>query len=199
MAILQNSINANSTTPLASVQGGTGVSNASTITLAGALVTSGANSLTLTTTGSTNVTLPTTGTLVNTAVTTLSSLASVGTITTGTWSGVLQNYTETNTAASSSTAYTMNLANGNVFTITLTGTCTLSMSNVPASGCASITINIAQGSGPYTVTWPASFIWAGGVAPTLTTTNTHVDVFTATTTNGGTTFRAFIAGQNFAS
>ncbi|OSZ78344.1 hypothetical protein CAP35_08800 [Chitinophagaceae bacterium IBVUCB1] len=57
------------------------------ITTAGAFSTSGANALTLTTTGATNVTLPTTGTLVNTAVTTLSSLASVGTITTGTWNG----------------------------------------------------------------------------------------------------------------
>ena len=46
------------------VYGGTGVNNgASTITLAGNLVTSGANSLTLTTTSTTNVTLPTTGTL----------------------------------------------------------------------------------------------------------------------------------------
>ena len=46
------------------VYGGTGVNNgSSTITLAGNLVTSGANSLTLTTTSTTNVTLPTTGTL----------------------------------------------------------------------------------------------------------------------------------------
>lgn len=72
--------------------GGTGVSNASNITVGGALTTaaafttSGANALTLTTTGATNVTLPTSGTLVNSAVTTLSSLVSVGTITTGTWS-----------------------------------------------------------------------------------------------------------------
>lgn len=44
--------------------GGTGVNNGTkTITLGGNLVTSGANSLTLTTTGATTVTLPTTGTL----------------------------------------------------------------------------------------------------------------------------------------
>jgi hypothetical protein len=49
-----------------STLGGTGVNNASTITLGGALVTSGANALTLTTTGVTNVTLPTTGTLLTT-------------------------------------------------------------------------------------------------------------------------------------
>lgn len=49
--------------------GGTGVNNSGkTITLGGNLVTSGANSLTLTTTGATNVTLPTFGTLLSTAV-----------------------------------------------------------------------------------------------------------------------------------
>jgi len=59
-----------------------------TLTLANSstLATSGANSITLTSTGATNVTLPTSGTLVNTAVTTLSSLVSIGTVTTGTWS-----------------------------------------------------------------------------------------------------------------
>jgi hypothetical protein len=68
-------------TVLGSTYGGTGVNNgSSTITLAGNLVTSGANSLTLTTTGTTSVTLPTSGTLVNTAVTSLSSLTSVGTL-----------------------------------------------------------------------------------------------------------------------
>ena len=73
-----------------SQQGGTGVNNGgSTITLAGNLITSGANSLTLTTAGATNVTLPLSGTLVNNAVTTLSSLASVGTITTGAWNGTI--------------------------------------------------------------------------------------------------------------
>ncbi len=51
-------------TVIGGTYGGTGVNNGSnTITLAGNLVTSGANSLTLTTTGTTNVTLPTTGTL----------------------------------------------------------------------------------------------------------------------------------------
>jgi len=70
--------------------GGTGVNNGTkTITLGGNLTTSGANNLTLTTSGATNVTLPTSGTLVNDAVTTLSSLASIGTITTGVWHGTV--------------------------------------------------------------------------------------------------------------
>ena len=57
------------------------------VSLAGAFATSGAFSTTLTVTANTNVTLPTSGTLVNTAVTTLSSLSSVGTISSGTWHG----------------------------------------------------------------------------------------------------------------
>lgn len=68
--------------------GGTGVANTGkTITLGGNLVTSGSNNVTLTTTGATNVTLPTTGTLATTAATSFSSLATVGTITSGTWNG----------------------------------------------------------------------------------------------------------------
>lgn len=51
------------------------------------LATSGAYSITFTSTADTTVTLPTTGTLVNSSVSTLSSLTSVGTITSGTWSG----------------------------------------------------------------------------------------------------------------
>ena len=57
------------------------------ITTAADFITAGSNSLTLTTTAPTNVTLPTSGTLVNSAVTTLSNLSSIGTITTGIWQG----------------------------------------------------------------------------------------------------------------
>ena len=66
--------------------GGTGVANTGkTITVGGDFTTSGAFTTTLTATGNTSVTLPTSGTLVNTAVTTLSSLSSIGTVTAGTW------------------------------------------------------------------------------------------------------------------
>ena len=54
-----------------------------TIANGSTLATSGANSITLTSTGATNVTLPTSGTLVNTAVTSLSSLTTVDTTKTG--------------------------------------------------------------------------------------------------------------------
>jgi hypothetical protein len=70
--------------------GGTGVNNGSnTITLSGNLSFSGAYNLSVTLTGATSITLPTSGTLVNTAVTSLSSLSTVGTITSGTWNATL--------------------------------------------------------------------------------------------------------------
>lgn len=75
-------------TVVAGLYGGTGVANSGkTITLGGNLTTSGANNVTFTTSGATNVTLPTTGTLATTAATSFSSLATVGTITSGTWNG----------------------------------------------------------------------------------------------------------------
>jgi hypothetical protein len=55
------------TYPLSPANGGTGISNSSTITLGGNFTTSGSNPLVLNTTGSTNVTLPTSGTLATTA------------------------------------------------------------------------------------------------------------------------------------
>lgn len=109
----------------------------------------------------------------------------------------ITSYTEVLTSANSSTAYTFDCSVGRNWLITLTGNCTFSISNVPASGVTSINIDLVQGSGPYTVTWPASFIWSGGTAPTLTTTNGHVDSFVARTTNTGTNFRAYTASLNF--
>ncbi len=181
--------------------GGTGINNgSSTITIGGSHTLSGAFTSTFTFTAATSVTFPTSGTLVNSAVTTLSSLASVGTITTGTWEGILQDYTETSVTSSQSSAYTINLASGNVVSLTLTGNVTLSFSNVPASGAVSLTLFLLQDStGSRTVTWPGSVIWPGGTAPTLTTTASHVDCFVMITTNGGTTWRAFTSGLNFSS
>jgi hypothetical protein len=47
------------------------------------------------------------------------------------------------------------------------------------------------------VTWGASVKWAGGTAPTLTSTNTKVDIFTFVTWDAGTTWYGFVSGQNF--
>lgn len=70
-------------------RGGTGVANTGkTITVSGnTVIGSNTDTVTFVTSGATSVTLPTSGTLVNSGVTSLSSLATVGTITSGTWNG----------------------------------------------------------------------------------------------------------------
>jgi hypothetical protein len=112
----------------------------------------------------------------------------------------LKDYAETQVAASSSTAYTADLTNGNVFYLTMTGNCTLTLSNPPATGKGgAVTFILVQdGTGSRTVTWPASVKWAGGAAPTLTTTaTTGTDIITLITRDAGTKWFGFPAGLDF--
>lgn len=112
---------------------------------------------------------------------------------------VLKDYGETGVSASSTTTYTVDLTSGNVFDITLTGNCTFTFSNPPATGTGgSFTLILTQdGTGSRTATWPASVDWAGGTAPTLTTTaTTGVDVLTFITVDAGTTWLGFLAGAD---
>ena len=114
---------------------------------------------------------------------------------------VLKDYGETLVTANSSTAYTADLTTGNVFKITMTGNCTFTFSNPPASGTAgSFTLILIQdGTGSRTATWPAAVKWASATAPTLTTTaTTGTDILTFLTTNGGTTWYGFAAGIGMA-
>jgi hypothetical protein len=148
--------------------GGTGVNNGSnTITLAGNLVTSGTNSLTLTTTGATNVTLPTSGTLVNTAVSSLSSLATVGTITSGTWQGSVIGATYGGTGVNNG-SNTLTLA-GNV---THSGAYTQTFT---ATGNTSVTLPT---SGTLATTTGASNVLGASATATSITANTATTVDT---------------------
>ena len=87
----------------------------------------------------------------------------------------------------------INLALGNVVTATVdTSANTFTFSNPPVSGkCGSFTIILTNG-GSQTVNWPAAVDWAGGTAPTLTTSGR--DVLTFTTVDGGTIWYGFAAG-----
>ncbi|MCC6458002.1 MAG: hypothetical protein IT328_23810 [Caldilineaceae bacterium] len=83
--------------------------------------------------------------------------------------------------------------------LTLTASCILSFSNPPATGKAgSVTLVLHQdGTGNHTITWPDSVTWAGGTAPTLSTAAGAIDIIQLFTTDGGTTWRGFLAGTNF--
>jgi hypothetical protein len=172
-----------STGTLGSDQGGTGVANnaASTITISGNFGT------TLTVTATTAITLPTTGTL--------ATLAGAEGLTNKTLTNpTVTNYVETVVAiGNSGTSQTLSLTNGTVQTVTMTGNCTFTMPTATA-GKSFILIAVQDGTGSRTATF-TSVKFAGGVAPTLTTTATtgrDILTFVADGTNWyGTYAQAF--------
>jgi len=90
-------------------------------------------------------------------------------------------------AASSGTNYAIDLDSGNLFEITLDNNVTFTVTNPFAAGKFRL-ILIQDGGGTNTVTWPASFKWAGGVAPVLTTGGGDIHVLDFTTSDTGTSW-----------
>jgi len=84
---------------------------------------------------------------------------------------------------------------GNVVTATVdTSTNTFTFSNPSASGKACSFTLILTNGGSQTVNWPGSVDWAGGTAPTLTSSG--VDILTFTTVDAGTIWYGFAAGTD---
>jgi len=115
----------------------------------------------------------------------------------------LKTYVETASAPTiSGSALTLDLSNSSVFNVNLNSSITiLTISNAPSTGNAVsgfVLIFTATGTA-YTVVWPSStpnVRWANGVAPTITSTNNKRDVYVFFTTDNGSTYNAFISGQN---
>lgn len=196
-------------TIIGATYGGTGVNNGSnTITLggnvstAGAFTTAGAFGLTLTTTALTSVTLPTSGTLVNSAVTTLSSLASIGTITTGTWNGGVIGAAYGGTGVANNAASTLTITGNFATTLTVTGATGVTL---PTTGTLA-TLAGAEGLTNKTLTNPTvtNYVESVVVIGTVTTTNTlsltngTVQTATLTASTACTfTMPANVAGKSF--
>ena len=104
----------------------------------------------------------------------------------------VKNYVETPYVANSSTAITLDLSNGTVQIITLTGICTVTMPAVVAG--KSFTLLLKTGAGGYTVTW-STVQWPGGTAPTLTSAASKMDRFVFV--SDGTNWYGSTAGQNY--
>ena len=85
------------------------------------------------------------------------------------------NYVETTYSANSSTAITLDLANGTVQIITLTGNATITMPTATA-GKSFIILLKQDATGSRSVTW-STVKWAGGTAPTITATASRQDIF----------------------
>ena len=97
------------------------------------------------------------------------------------------------------TATTINLQNANVFTATLTGNCTFTLSNPIATGSSSFTLILTNdGTAGRTVAWSGgSFRFPGGAASlSRTTTANATDIWVFFTPDGGTTWYGNIAMKN---
>jgi hypothetical protein len=103
------------------------------------------------------------------------------------------NYVETPYSANSSTAITLDLANGTVQIITLTGSATITMPTA-TSGKSFIMYLKQDGTGSRTVTW-STVKWSGGTAPTITSTASRQDIYSFFA--DGTNWYGVTVGQNY--
>jgi hypothetical protein len=103
------------------------------------------------------------------------------------------NYVETPYSANSSTAITIDLANGTVQIITLTGSATITMPTA-TSGKSFIMYLKQDATGSRTVTW-STVKWAGGTAPTITSTASKQDIYSFFA--DGTNWYGVNVGQNY--
>jgi hypothetical protein len=110
----------------------------------------------------------------------------------------LQSWRETFTSPTiTSGTLTLDLSASNFFKVSLNAAITtITITNSPASSAASFTLEFTADGTARAVTWPAAFKWTGGTAPTLTSTSTKTDTFVFYSLDTGTTWRAYVAGQN---
>lgn len=109
----------------------------------------------------------------------------------------LKDYSETKTALSAAASIAIDIANGNVFTVTPDQNTTFTFTNPSATGksCA-FTLIWTQDSSDRTIAWPASVDWAGGSAPDVTSGSGKIDIYTFFTLDAGTIWYGFQAGAD---
>jgi hypothetical protein len=107
--------------------------------------------------------------------------------------GVLENYRE-KLATLSGTSTAINLSLGNVFTHTLSGNTTYTITNAVSGQAHSFTLLITQTATVRTITFPASVKWQGGEIPDMSTVN-KTYVLTFMSVNGGTNWLGMFGGE----
>ena len=80
---------------------------------------------------------------------------------------------QSNVACNSNTTFTLVSNTSNYYKLTFTSTCTLAFT-FPSAQCVSMTLQMIN-AGSVTVTW-TGVKWAGGAAPTLTSSGTDMVV-----------------------
>jgi len=93
-----------------------------------------------------------------------------------------------------STATQINVSQANYFIRTITTDTTFTVTGTPATGTvASYILDLTNG-GSATITWATGTVWAGGTAPTLTSSGR--DVLGFFTHNGGGAYNGFVLGKD---
>jgi len=111
----------------------------------------------------------------------------------------LKKYGETQaTNATATGAVTINVNNGPLHVLTLTGNVTFTFSNPLASGYATTLslVIIQDGTGSRTIAWPASVKFEGGTDPGLTIAAGTESWLSFVTYDGGTSWTGFLAADN---
>jgi len=103
------------------------------------------------------------------------------------------NYVETPYSATPTSTITLDLTNGTVQIITLGGNVTITMPTA-TSGKSFIMYLKQDGTGSRTVTW-STVKWAGGTAPTITSTASRQDILSFFA--DGTNWYGVVVGQNY--
>lgn len=100
------------------------------------------------------------------------------------------------TAAFLDTGPTLDLSTGNTFVHAPSANVAYEFANPPASGTAiDFTLKVTP-SATVTITWPSSVKWAGGTAPSAPASG-ETDAFTFYSTDGGSTYYGFHAGDAY--
>lgn len=190
-------------TPITAAQGGTGLS---TLTSNAVLIGNGTGSVTIVSPGTSGNVLTSNGnvwlsqapaaatgnvTIGNTTVSLGGTATTIGNLTLS--NVTVTNYTETTDTANTGTSYTINVSNGTVQILTLTGNATVTMPT--ATGGKSFLLMLKQdGTGGRTVTW-STVKWPANTAPTITNTASRMDIFSFFA--DGTNWYGTTVGQNY--
>ena len=105
----------------------------------------------------------------------------------------ITNYVETPFSANTGTALTVNLANGTIQILTLTGNATITMPTA-VSGKSFVIYLRQDGTGSRTVTW-TTVAWPGATAPTITGTASRMDIYSFF--SDGSKWYGVTVGQNY--
>ena len=111
----------------------------------------------------------------------------------------LKDYAETRVAPAAAATIDLDYELGPVFEPTLDQNTVFTFSKPPATTIAgSFTVIVHQdGTGGWSITWPATVDWPGGVVPVPTTGPTDVHIFSFLTVDAGARHYGFVGGLDF--